>query len=213
MSKYLNKELYLKVCNTNFKEVLQRKGYVYFEKGNYNLNIIGVRAFVNDNKVTNIYDDLLIVEYKVNNNVNRQVIFPITTEPGLTSLNKLVNYKGCAILVPGQYRGCWKIGLHKGKYQALVQRKPVKVYRDKNLDDIYDLDAKTIEDGIFGINIHRSNENITGYNVNNWSAGCQVFSDPNDFNTFMRIVKNAEAIWGNSFTYTLIEEKDLNYDK
>lgn len=204
-----NIKLLEKLNKVNLKDILKSKNYIYFEKGFYNLNIIGVRTIPIDNHVTNVYDDALIVEYKTNENINKRVIYPITTKPGLTSLNKLSSHKGCAILVPGQYRGCWQIGLHKGKYTALVQRKPVKVYRDNNLDTTYDLNPKTIENGVFGINIHRSGDKITSYNVNNWSAGCQVFSNPRDFNSFINLCLTAEEMWGNSFTYTLLEEKDL----
>ena len=47
------------------------------------------------------------------------------------------NVKGTAILVPGQYRGAYKIGFHKGKYKALVQAKPVKLYIDNDKDNKY----------------------------------------------------------------------------
>ena len=74
----------------------------------------------------------------------------------------------------------------------------------------YDLDPKTIVTGSgFGINIHRSSPTGTSTNVNNWSAGCQVFANINDFNTFMAICTKAKAAHGNNFTYTLIESKDV----
>jgi hypothetical protein len=51
----------------------------------------------------------------------------------------LLNPKGAAILVPGQYCGSHAIGLHQGKYRALRQVKPLPVYRDSNKDMNYDL--------------------------------------------------------------------------
>ena len=131
--------------------------------------------------------------------------FPITTDPGKYYSQNLLDQSGVAILVPNQYKNTWQVGLHQGKYEALVQRKPVKVYRDKNKDSIYDLNAETINTGLFGINIHRSNSNGTSQVVGKWSAGCQVFQSPQDFNIFMNICKKSQKIWGNSFTYTLIE--------
>ena len=122
---------------------------------------------------------------------------------------KLLNPKGTAILVPGQYRGCWQIGLHNGKYEALVQKKPVSVYRDGNKDLIYDLDPKKIDKGVFGINIHRSNPYGESATVDNWSAGCQVFASSKDFKEFMELCGKQKAMYGNSFTYTLLDEKDL----
>ena len=101
------------------------------------------------------------------------------------------------------------IGLHQGKYEALRQRKPVKVYRDNDKDLEYDTDEDTIKEGIYGINIHRSNPYDQSYYVNKWSAGCQVFKKVADFHEFMDICRKAKDIWGNSFSYTLIESKEL----
>lgn len=204
----MNKKLKSKLVISDLKKTLESKGYIYFTRGLYNLNIIGIRSN-NDNKITNEYDDLLVVEYTSGNN-KQQLVYSITTEPGVYYMKqKLLNPKGTAILVPGQYRGCWEIGKHNGKYNALVQKKPVKVYRDGNKDDIYDLDPKTINEGVFGINIHRSNENFTRSTVDMYSAGCQVFNRTNEFINFMYICKKQMNIYGNSFTYTLINEEDL----
>lgn len=198
------------VCSyADYEKIFKEKGYAYFTKGAYNLNIIGVRSD-NKNKVTNLYDDLLVVVYKTPNGKWTRQSYQITTEPGLYYMIKeKLNPKGTAILVPGQYRGCWEIGKHKGKYDALVQRKPIKVYRDNNRDEIYDMDSERIDKGVFGINIHRSNEFRQTYNVNNWSAGCQVFADPNQFKSFMDLCKKQRQLYGNTFTYTLIDEKDV----
>lgn len=201
-------DLYYKVAKADLQKTLEQKGYVYFTKGNYNLNIIGVRKN-NNNKITNKYDDILVVTYR-NGNGFQRFFYNITTEPGDYYMRKkLGNPKGTAILVPGQYRGCWELGKHNGKYKALVQRKPVKVYRDGNKDDKYDLDPHKSDVGIFGINIHRSNEGFVRGTVDMYSAGCQVFSDPNDFNRFIAICEKQAAKYGNSFTYTLINEEDL----
>ena len=204
----MNKKLKSKLVISDLKKTLESKGYIYFTRGLYNLNIIGIRSN-NDNKITNEYDDLLVVEYTSGNN-KQQLVYSITTEPGVYYMKqKLLNPKGTAILVPGQYRGCWEIGKHNGKYNALVQKKPVKVYRDGNKDDVYDLNPETIDEGVFGINIHRSNENFTRSKVDMYSAGCQVFNKPNEFRNFMDICKKQMNIYGNSFTYTLINEEDL----
>ena len=121
------------------------------------------------------------------------------------------NSEGCAILVPGQYRGVYKIDKHGGRYEAICQRNgKVKVYRDDNKDDTYDYDADSIQSGYFGINIHRSSAYKTGNYINKYSAGCQVFADPDDFDDFMEICHKASHIWGNKFTYTLIESKDID---
>ena len=122
-----------------------------------------------------------------------------------------INPKGTAVLVPGQYRGTWQLGKHQGKYEALVQRKPVKVYRDNSKDEVIDYNniVTLVDEGYFGINIHRSNPYDQSYEINKWSAGCQVFKKVDDFNAFMDLCRDSAKVYGPKFTYTLIEEKDL----
>ena len=201
--------LWDKCHDCDFEKLFKKKGYSYFTKGVYNLNIIGVRRKVRNNYISNAFDDFLVLIYK---NANREVrrIYSITTEPGLYYMTKnLLNLKGAAIVVPGQYKGCWKIGKHKGKYKALVQNKAIKVYRDNNKDKIYNLNPKTIDEGVFGINIHRSKEIGGATKVDKYSAGCQVFQYAEDFKSFMVICEKQRELYGNSFTYTLIDEEDL----
>lgn len=193
----------------SIEEIMARKGYAYFKKGNYNLNLIGIRSD-QGNKVTNKFDDFLLVLYYVDGVLHKK-IYSITTEPGLYYMkNKLGNPKGTAILVPNQYRATWMIAKHNGKYNALCQRKPVSVYRDGNKDMVYNLEPKTIDTGLFGINIHRSNPYTTTTNINDFSAGCQVFASPKDFKEFMELCEEQRKLYGNSFTYTLLNEADLN---
>lgn len=204
----MNIKLIEKIKNADFSKIFNNLNYAYFTSGEYNLNIIGVRANM-DNRVTNRYDDVIVVEYKENGKLIRK-IWDITTEPGSKLMRNPSNSKGTAILVPGQYRGVYKIDLHRGKYKALCQRNgSVKVYRDKDRDNVYDCNVNTIDKGWFGINIHRSNETYTRTTIDGYSAGCQVFNNPKDFSEFMKVVEKSASIYGNKFTYTLITEDDL----
>jgi hypothetical protein len=78
-------------------------------------------------------------------------------------------------------------------------------------DGIYDCLEEDIDKGIFGINIHRATAKTGGKStrVDKWSAGCQVISSNDDFAVFMKICRKAREVWGNSFTYTLLESKDI----
>lgn len=190
------------------KEAILKKGYAWFDNGDYNLNIIGIRSTVT-NKITNKFDDLLTLSYKTGNGETYKE-YNITTDPGLYYSQNLLSPDGVAILVPGQYRGTWQIGLHQGKYEALVQRKAVKVFRDKNKDSTYDMLPATIKEGLFGINIHHSSSIGASQIVDKWSAGCQVFQDINNFNEFLALCKLASKAYGNSFTYTLLLDTDLS---
>ena len=189
---------------------VKAKGYKWFENGDYNLNIVGVRNAETLNEVTNKFDDHLTLSYKVDGEWNYHC-FDATTDPGKHWVDNVLNEAGVAILKENQYRGSHKIGLHQGKYEALRQQKPVQVYRDNNLDDCYDMDESTLQEGIFGINIHRATkwEGKKSTQIDKWSAGCQVIAANDDFRLFMEICNKSKDIWGNSFTYTLINSDDL----
>lgn len=203
----MNTALYNKCLKYDFEKLFKNKGYAFFTKGDYNLNIVGVRSN-QGSKVTNKFDDVIIIDYNTGKG-HRRDIYPITTDPGLYYMKNPLNTLGTAILVPNQYKSTYAIGLHNGKYTALCQRlKPVEVYRDGNKDDIYDMFPEKIDRGMFGINIHKAANGNTA-EINKYSAGCQVFANSNDFNSFIATCQLAQNKWGNSFTYTLIEEKDL----
>lgn len=186
-------------------------GYKWFDGDRYDVNIVGIRNSKTKNKVTNKFDDLITITFV--NEFNEWVYyeFPCTTDPGTHWVNNLLNEDGVAILKPGQYRGSHMIGLHQGKYEALTQKKPVTVYRDKDKDGEYDLDESKTETGMFGINIHRATANTSGTStqVDKWSAGCVVIASNDDFKLFMEVCRKAKASWGNSFTLTLISSSDI----
>ena len=192
------------------QKAVECKGYRWFEGGDYNLNIVGVRNSDTFGKVTNRFDDKITVSY-TKQDQPKYFEFAATTDPGSHWERNLLNENGVAILVPGQYRGSHTIGLHQGKYEALKQQKPVKVYRDKDKDGEYDFLAENIHEGIYGINIHRATAREGGKStqVDKWSAGCQVIAANDDFKTFMKIVNKSAELYGSSFTYTLIESKDI----
>jgi len=192
------------------KKAVEAKGYKWFEGGDYNLNIVGVRNSETNGQVTNKFDDKLTVSYSVNGELKFHE-FDATTDPGSHWEKNLLNEDGVAILVPNQYRGSHEIRLHQGKYEAICQKKPVKVYRDNNMDGKYDMLEENIKEGIFGINIHRATANEGGKStqIDKWSAGCQVIAANDDFKLLMELAHKAKGLYGNSFTYTLIESKDI----
>ena len=192
------------------QKAVESKDYRWFEGGDYNLNIVGIRNSDTQGKVTNKFDDCVTVSYSVNGEMMFHC-FGATTDPGSHRERNLMNKDGVAILVPGQYRGSHIIGLHQGKYEALRQKSPLKVYRDKNKDGVYDFTEESIKEGIYGINIHRatSREGGKSTQIDRWSAGCQVIAANSDFKLFMELTNKSAKLYGNSFTYTLIESKDI----
>ena len=197
----------MNVTIEKIQQVLDRKGFKFFDNHNsYNLNIIGVRS---NSVMANSFDDWLYLVFRDEEMAMQMHCFSITTDPGTYWLEHPMNVNGTAVLVPGQYRGSHMLGKHRGKYDALVQAKPVKVYRDNNGDNVLDFSGP-IEEGLFGLNIHRSSATGSSQVVEKWSAGCQVFQNVSEYNFFIETCKQAVALYGNSFTYTLLEEKDFN---
>jgi len=189
---------------------LKSKGYKWFDSGEYNVNIVGIRNSSTGDKVTNQFDDCMTISYMENGLWNYNC-FNCTTDPGRYYMEDPLSSAGCAILKPGQYRGAYQIGLHNNEYEALVQVKPVLVYRDNNRDDEYNLNESSVQSGLFGINIHRATSipGNTSTQVDKWSAGCQVIASYDAFQIFMAICNASRYVWGNSFTYTLIDSDDL----
>lgn len=187
-------------------DALKKKGYVVFmnDSKDFNINYVGVRS---NTRVSNKFDDMFYIFWKHQGKWNI-VAHTGTTDPGTYYLETPINVEGTGILKPGQYRGAWKKGLHRGKYEGLVQRKPVTLLRDDNKDNVLDFDTDKEEIGFFGVNHHKTGSRISTQ-VDRWSAACQVRNSPAEYDEFMAIVDNSIEIWGNSFTYTLIEEKDL----
>jgi hypothetical protein len=185
------------------KTILKQRGYKLFTRP-YELNIVGIRS----NETTpNRFDDQLHVFYKTNSGdwVHHQ--YQITTDPGTFWLNNPLLPQGTAILSPAQYVGAYKLGLHRGQYTALVQVKPVTVIRDYNRNNVLDFFNGTKDTGYHGINIHKATG--TTPTVDKDSAGCQVFENLPDFEEFMNLCQQAAELYGNSFTYTLVDFRQV----
>ena len=205
-----------KFTTEEIKNVMKNKGYKFFNRGRYNLNIIGIRS---TNSKSDSFDDEIHVIYNDQNGIEKHEVFPCTTDPGKHWLLNPLNIRGTIILVPGQYRGVYKIGLHNRSkpsrsYKALEQIKPMKYVRDNSKDAKLDfnlyLDSNAIETSIAKTNIHRASKWKKTLNVGMYSAGCQVIQSPTDFDRFIDLCES-QVEWGSgeTFTYTLIEEKDF----
>ena len=99
------------------REALARLGYAFFENGNHNLNIVGIRT---KDMEANSFNDFIAVAYK-DRGLWELMVYEATTDPGVYWRKHPMNRKGTAVLVPGQHRRCYKLGRHQGKYEALVQ--------------------------------------------------------------------------------------------
>ncbi len=185
--------------------VFEKKGYDFFSKGAYNLNIFGIRAEIS---TPNSFDDLICVFHKNNKGENVEFVCPATTDPGTYWLEHPMNTGGTAILCEGQYKGAYALGTHYG-HDALVQVLPLPCYRDNNKDGIIDKDARTITTGLYGINLHSAWWVEEADVIGNASAGCLVTKIKYHHKYIIEAAKQAVKIYGNRLTLTLLNENDF----
>jgi hypothetical protein len=188
-------------------KTLTKLNYKVFDNDTkpYNVNIVGIRSA---DTTPNVFNDWQYIFWKYKGSWE-SMKFECTTDPGLYYLKNPLSELGTAILKPGQWRGMWQLGKHKGLYPALVQVSPVTVIRDFNRDNYLDTKSGREETGLFGINNHRAVEGGKSIMVEKWSAGCQVIPDFFQYEIFMRIINEAAKNWTPTFTYTLLTENQL----
>jgi hypothetical protein len=198
------------------RSVMISKGYLFFDKGIFNLNIVGVRSL---NSESNKFDDFLLVAYK---DASFQWVlkeYQITTDPGKPGLLRPSNPGGTAVIVPGQYPGAYMVGIHGRskpagrRYEALEQVGKMNYVRDNTRDSKIDFalwkDPKNVFSAVLKTNIHRAGRWAIQRLVEVYSEGCQVFQDPVKFDEFMELCKKSAGIHVNRFTYTLLLEEDF----
>jgi len=234
----MNKELKDKAVIENILKVLKDKGYPIFlnDKFNYNLNTVLIRS---SNLSSNMFNDIEVVFWKYKG-VMYVEYFAITTDPGLTYRIKPINNKGTFILLPQHVKGGFKLGKHKGyealvqatpfyglrdndkdgDISILSLYSPTDILTNFNVKRVGD--DKLIFDsawnrigrlvrGVFGINNHRASKwKILEY-IGLYSAGCQVHQSPYEYrNRFLPLYREASILYGNSFSFSLITEIDLD---
>lgn len=189
------------------KAIAKEKGHVIYTDP-YRLNIWGFRA---NTEKPNVFDDELHVFTNISQTKIAKwayLVFKITTDPGTYWLKNPMNAQGTAILKAGQYIDTYKIDKHRNKYYALCQRlAKVTVIRDYDRDAVLDFYNGKEETGMFGINIHRARKTGDTLTVDNYSAGCQVFKNGQDFDFFMKLCEVHKKLYGNKFTYTLVDKR------
>lgn len=187
------------------KAVMLKLGHPFFT-ATMDPNFIGIRT---KNVKADNFDDYFCCLW-VDEKGEKQIWIndKFTTDPGKYYLQKkLLNPKGCGILVPGHYSKVWGLGKHLGKYEAFLQiGRKVKAYRDRNMDDVLDMDPATIDEGFHGCNMHH------GYGagkVGPNSAMCQVHSAEKDLNYLIEFFKKTIPFAGSRVSYSLITEADF----
>lgn len=179
--------------------------YPLFTKGDYNMNLFGIRNEAD--KDSDRFNDLIGLLYKVNGEWILKK-YDATVDPSVQyRKNPMNKEEGTAIVVPGYYKKAFVVGLHRGKYEALRQNTPLKLYRDNNRDAKLDFGEYKTE--MAGINVHRAAYNGKSEFVGPHSAGCQVIADIEDFKEFMELINISASIYGKTFSYALFTESQF----
>lgn len=192
--------------------VMTAKGYKLYKgqkKGERGLNLVGIRR---KTASPDKFDDTIAIFFLIPGAAD-VMYFSITTDPSPHYLKHPINSAGTAILKEGQYIDTHKVSMHSppggNKHMAVCQRLGnVIVFRDKNKDG--KLNFVNPQSGTFGINIHKGPLNGDWDTKSpNYSAGCQVFADADDFKIFLDRCKKEAADVKNVFSYTLLNESDF----
>lgn len=93
-----------------------RLGYAWIDDGDYNLNIIAVRA---KQKTPQQFNDVLCIAFRID---GRPLLFtfPCATDPNIYWRHQIASIDHHAIVVPGQYSGAWKADRRRGQYPVLA---------------------------------------------------------------------------------------------
>ena len=198
------------------KTAIEKKNYVFFDTGDYNINFVWVR---NGYDATNHFTDDLHIAYKIG---DQEIVLSVkcTTKPGL--LKSLYNpvtvegITGTAVIKEGQYRGAWQFRdttEEFSHYPYFRQIKPIDYYRDGDKDNKIDLTQEQ-DNKLFGTHWHKMSNIgdkrlVQQFEVNNWSEGCMgapVINWDQVIAITRTAIKNGQKP---IFTGTIINNNDL----
>jgi len=138
--------------------------------------------------------------------------YQITTVPSLAYYGKKpMNPKGVGIKLPGQTLYIFQEGSLGGgtKYKMMVEGEPIKVGRYPiGVTKFESYKPAEVYTESCGMQIHRSSTKGVGICVGPWSAGCQVFSDNEEWKDFISKAEK-EQMNATKFYYGLIQLDDI----
>ena len=168
------------------------------------VHLLGLR---HPSRVAGAFDDVILLRAETPSGVQYRAM-AATTDPGASAARDPGNPKGIAILQTGHYPDMWRIGLHKGRYTALVQTGTTraKVWRDDDGDA--DLEQHAEDSGWLGINFHAAASDPFSEirdrrdsPVGRWSEGCQVVAQSLVYRMAIRLIREARP---EGVAYTLL---------
>jgi hypothetical protein len=175
-------------------------------EGVYEMNIFAIRT---KDQEANTFNDIVGLLYLNDKKKWELRTWSATTDAGTYYRENPINVNGTAIIAPGQYLNCYKIGKHKD-YEAVEQIGKISYIRDNNKNKKLDwLKKDKLVEEIAKTNIHHAGAD--SIQVDKWSAGCIVFKRIREFNVFLCYLKESVEIYKyeNVFDLTLFEEGDF----
>lgn len=159
--------------------------------------ILAVRS---DEDTFNVFDD----KYYLFQGEKFILVGTCTTNPGGPSLLggfKKYKQSGSAVIKSDEwYYDVYKYGLHNGRMPALRQVKPMKYFRDGNMDKKVDEVGQVIE-GNFSTNFHFNSYNVfDGIKnaiqkfIGEWSHGCIVANEEDKYEQTINLTKNQPSV-------------------
>lgn len=201
-----------KVTTAQLLTMYKAKNYDLI-KNPYYPNLYGIRK---ETSVPNRFDDYIGAIWMDKSGQWLSCCYEGTTDAGTFFLEKPMNVNGTAIIIPGQYKGVYKLGTHTG-YAAYEQIKNFNYVRDNNKDKVLDFLYRIVgykkysENG--KTNLHHAGELVNSPStfVEKWSAGCQVVRRILEFGSLLSLGKDWVSLFKgkNEFDYTLFEERDI----
>lgn len=207
----------LEQAQATFKKL----GYTFFEKNDFNLNIVAIRENQN---FENNFSDTLLVFYKEQGEW-KTLKTKWTTLAGtlgfggeqnpLNGVQTGTGVNGVAIIQPGQYRRVFKFIDNYWQwlgYPYFQQITTMHYWRDNNRDGKVTKSKTYI--GNYATNLHRMSNNSDFSNIVNsqyvaWSQGCNGSPEP-EFKKLVELVRKAVKIHGDVFSYTILENTQIS---
>ena len=115
--------------------------------------------------------------------------------------------EGTLRLATGFHENIWQWGTHRQKYYTLVQRKACWIVRDRNKNQLTDLEDKR-EFGWFGCNFHPQGRwKFNPLKIQLSSAGCQV---PYEYSEWKYMRDQMQKTELQKVSYMLLHENDFS---
>ena len=185
------------------KALYKKKNYPFFENGDWNINLFGIRS---KNRIAGEFDDIIGFALKIKGEWYVKT-YQGTVDCGAYFMKNLMHPDGAAFMVPGFYRGLWRLGNFKGT-KALLQVRPVKYYRDKNLDNIMDLNPAMISEGLIGLLNHEHfQKGDNAEHIYNSSAACWVTKSRKDHQDLIYFVEQSVKVFPGDVSVALFDEE------